>query len=57
MKLPHLNDLSVGSKVDSEYGELTVIANWGEIEDKIYLELKKVEVVEPLEDKIIPEII
>ena len=41
MKLPHLNDLSIGSKVDSEFGELEVIANWGEIDDKIYIELKR----------------
>ena len=52
---PRLEDLTLGSKVDSEYGELTVIANWGEIEDKIYLELKKVVEVVPPEDELIKE--
>ncbi len=50
MKLPHLNDLSLGSKVESEFGELEVVSHWGEINDKIYIELKKV--VSPIQELI-----
>ena len=46
-----LTDLVLGAKIDSDDGELTVVAHWGEIDDKIYLELKKV-VVAPTEELI-----
>lgn len=42
MKLPHLNDLSLGCKVDSETGELEVISQLAEGE-KVIIELRKVE--------------
>lgn len=42
MKLPHLNDLSLGCKVDSENGELEVIGVLAENE-KVIIELRIIE--------------